>query len=39
MKNASKEMYSIMKFVAYQLFVTANLQNKVKQTNSFANYV
>jgi hypothetical protein len=39
MKNASKKMYSIMKFVAYQLLVTANLQNKIKQTNSFANYV
>ncbi len=39
MKNVIKEMYSIMKFVVYQLLLTANFQNGLKETNSFANYV
>ncbi|MCM1987531.1 ISNCY family transposase, partial [Methanococcoides seepicolus] len=39
MKNSSKKLYSIMNFVAYQLLVATNLQNEVKETNSFANYV
>jgi len=38
-RNESKKMYSIMNFIAYQLLVTTNLQNGVKETNSFANYV
>ena len=38
-RNDSKKLYSLMKFVAYQLLVTTNLQNEVKETNSFANYV
>ena len=38
-RNESKKMYSIMNFIAYQLLVITNLQNGVKETNSFANYV
>jgi len=29
----------LIHIVAYQLLVTANFQNKVTQTNSFANYL
>ncbi|MFP4655828.1 MAG: ISNCY family transposase, partial [Methanohalobium sp.] len=39
LNNSSKKLYSIMNFVAYQLLVMTNLQNGIKETNSFANYV
>jgi hypothetical protein len=34
-RNGSKKLYSLLNFVAYQLLVFAELQNKVEKRNSF----
>ena len=36
--NKSKKLYSHINFVAYQLLVLAELQNKVENRNSFGKY-
>ena len=38
-KEESKELYSIINFVVYQLLLLTNLQNQVKSTHSFGNYI
>ena len=37
-RNGSKKLYSLLNFVAYQLLVLAELQNKVEKRNSFGRY-
>jgi hypothetical protein len=37
-RNQSKKLYSLINFVAYQLLVLAELQNKVENRNSFGKY-
>jgi hypothetical protein len=37
-RNGSKKLYSLLNFVAYQLLVLAELQNKVEKRNSFGKY-
>jgi hypothetical protein len=37
-RNKSKKLYSLINFIAYQLLVLAELQNKVENRNSFGKY-
>jgi hypothetical protein len=37
-RDGSKKLYSLLNFVAYQLLVIAELQNKVEKRNSFGRY-
>src|SRR5674536_237026 len=37
-RNGSKKLYSLLNFVAYQLLVLAELQNKVEKRNLFGRY-
>jgi hypothetical protein len=37
-RKQSRKMYSLLNFVAYQLLVLTELQNKVQKRNSFGGY-
>ena len=37
-RNGSKKLYSLLNFIAYQLLLLTELQNKVKNKNSFGRH-
>jgi hypothetical protein len=38
-RKESRKLYVTLNFVVYKLMLIANLQNKIRNPNSFANYV
>jgi hypothetical protein len=37
-RNISRKLYSLLSFIAYQLLVLSELQNKIGEKNSFGRY-
>ena len=37
-RNVSRKLYSLLNFIAYQLLVLTELQNKIEEKNSFGRY-